>query len=235
MTWQTSEGDRWLSGAEATLVRETLAFMIDQISGNIEFGDEERLWDLEVALFDELTGTQQLVIAKIVAEHLLTKTARTLELTSINEATVYAIFRTLAAQIEEEVDTENDESEIDYWRYYWRRLTLNAFKECFPYDDADGFEDDDPEDPWMNPQSITSRNIPQWDSLTESLADRILWDRDFEMAGSFLDDDPAKAALMKQMMGISADYYSDIAPDLKSDQVQAMLRDVRQLTYHKPR
>jgi hypothetical protein len=235
MTWQTSEGDRWLTGAEATLVRETLALMIDQISDNIEDGDEERLWDFGVELFDELTGTQQLVIAKTVAEHLLVKTTRTLELTSINEATVYAVFRTLTAQIEIEVDTENDKSESDPWRCYWRRLTLNAFKECFPHDEADGFEGDDPEDPWMTPQSEASSNVPQWDSLTESLADRILWDRDFEMAGSFLDDDPAQAAVMKQMMGISADYYSDVAPDLKTDQVQAMLRDVRQLTHRKPR
>lgn len=235
MTWQTSEGDRWLSGAEATLVRETLAFMVDHIGFNIDDGDEERLCYFEVELFDELTATQQLVIAKSVAEHLLTKTTKTLELTSINEAAVYAIFRTLATQIEIEVDTENDKREDDPWRCYWRRLTMNAFNECFPYDADDGYEGDGPDDPLVTPKSITSVNVPQWDSLTESLADRILWDRDFEMAGSFLDDDPAKAALMKQIMGISTDYYSDIAPDLKTDQVQTMLRDVRQLTHRKPR
>ena len=87
----------------------------------------------------------------------------------------------------------------------------------------------------MTPQSEQSSNLSQWQSLTESLADRILWDRDFEMAGSFLDEEPAKAAVLKQMMGIETDYYSSIAPDPNPDEVQLILKSVRQLTHQKPR
>ncbi len=234
MSWQTPDGDRYLTGHEATLVRETLACVVDHISEDIRFGDGDR-WEFGVVLFDELTPSQQVIMVKAIAEHLLTKTNKTLELTATNEAAVYAIFQTLAVQIEVEVDTENDKPMNDSWRCFWRRLTLNAYRESFSEDDADDFVDDDPEDPWMTPQSELSANLPQWQSLTESLADRILWDRDFEMAGRFLDEEPAKAALLKQMMGIETDYYASIAPDPKPGEVQNILKSIRQLTHQKPR
>lgn len=236
MTWQTPDGERWLMDAEAHLVRETLAYMVDQISENIRFGDDECLWDFDVELFAQLTSTQQLVVLKGVAEHLLTETDQTLELTAINEAAVYTIFRTLAIQIEIEVDTERDKEAGDPWRCNWRSMTLDAYRECCADDDEEEmFADDEPERSLTTPQSEQSCNVEQWESLTESLADRILWDRDFEMAGNFLDTEPAKAAVLKQMMGIESDYYSSAAPDLRTEEVQDMLRSVRQLTHKKPR
>ncbi|NND97233.1 MAG: hypothetical protein HKN47_07885 [Pirellulaceae bacterium] len=233
MTWQTSEGDRTLAGNEATVVRETLAYMIDLISDNITHSDEPPLWDFGVALFDEATPTQQLMIAKSVAEHLLTKTDETLELTAVNEAAVYAIFRTLARLIEIEVDIEIDRSDDDAWKCFWRRLALAAHQE-YRSDAAFDHWDGPSENSWT-PQSAESRNLEQWESVTESLADRILWDRDFEMAGSVLDVEPAQAALLKQVMGIETNYYCDVAPDLKDDEIAAVLRSVRQLTHSKPR
>ena len=225
MTWRTSEGERWLFGHEAILVRESLASMVDQISDNIGYGDEEPLWNFEVELFDEVTPTQQLVLATAVAEHLLTATNETLELTAINEATVYVVFRNVAVQIAIEVDVESDREPDDgFWKFFWRRLTLAAYHECF----AD-------EDPWTVPESEQSTNMEEWDSIVESLADQILWDRDFEMAGNFLDTEPAKAVVMKQVMGIEADYYSTVAPDLGPSEVEAMLTRVRKITHQKPR
>lgn len=234
MSWQTPDGDRHLTGHEATLVRQTLACVVDHISEDIRFAEPDR-WEFGVALFDELTPSQQVMLIKDIAEHLLTRTSKTLELTATNEAAVYVIFQTLAVQIEVEVDTEEDKPTDDSWRCYWRRLTLAAYRECFSDNDSDSFAGDDPEDPWMTPQSEQSSNLSQWQSLTESLADRILWDRDFEMAGSFLDEEPAKAAVLKQMMGIETDYYSSIAPDPNPDEVQLILKSVRQLTHQKPR
>jgi hypothetical protein len=234
MSWQTPDGDRYLTGHEATLVRETLACVVDHISEDIRFAEPDR-WEFGVVLFDELTPSQQAMLIKDIAEHLLTRTNKTLELTATNEAAVYAIFQTLAVQIEVEVDTEDDKPANDSWRCFWRRLTLDAYRECFSDAHSDSFDDDDPEDPWMTPQSEQSPNLSQWQSLTECLADRILWDRDFEMAGSFLDEEPAKAAVLKQMMGIETDYYSSIAPDATANKVDDLLREVRQITHQKPR
>lgn len=234
MTWKTPDGNRQLGGAEAAVVRESLAFMVDQIGQSLDWSDDEQIWGTGVGLFDEITRTQQLVVTKSVAEHLLTETSDTLELTAIHEAVVGAIFRNLAVQIEIELDMEPAEKNI-HWKFYWRRLTLAAYHECYSDEEDDRFEDDDPEDPWVTPQSIESRNLPQWESLAESLADRILWDRDFEMAENFLDTDPAKAAVLKQMVGVDTDYYSSVAADPKPHEVEELLRQVRRITHQKPR
>ena len=143
------------------------------------------------------------------------------------------MFRNLAVQIEIEIDTEDDMD--PEWMFYWRRLTLNAFHECFPDDHLDAYEVDDPEDSLITPKSETSQNLPQWESVVESLADRILWDRDFEMAGSFLDTEPAKASVLKEIMGIETDYYSSVAPDGTASKVDELLREVRHITHQKPR
>jgi hypothetical protein len=67
------------------------------------------------------------------------------------------------------------------------------------------------------------------------LADRILWDRDFEMAASFLDAPPEKSAAMKQMLGISTEYFSDVPNDVQPKDVAQMLSEIRKITHQKPR
>ena len=239
MTWQTPDGDRWLMGAEAELFRESLGTAIDWIAESIALDRSDWTWDFKVDLFDALTPTQQLALANRIAVYLLTPTDESLELTAINEAAVYAVFQNVSTQIEIEIDTEDeDEARFDEeFAFYWRQLTLNTFHACFDDDEEDEalFEGEDPEAEWMTPQSKFSRNIEQWRSLVESLADRILWDRDFEMAGSFLDMEPAKATALKEMLGIESDHFSSIAPDLRNDKVDAMLKQVRELTRSKPR
>lgn len=239
MTWRTSEGSRVLLGNEGELVRDVLAIMVDRVSDNVRYDEEETLFEFHVELFDSLTPTEQVAVIHQVARHLLVETPDTLELTSLNESAVYAIFRTLAVEIEIEIDTENEpqlEDEDPDWLIYWRSRTLKAFRECFADElDDEDCASDDPESPWRVPQTAHSRNLEQWDLMTESLADRILWDRDFEMASSFLDAPPEKAALMKQMLGIETEYYSDAARDIRPGSVDRTLNEVRKITHQKPR
>ena len=58
MTWRTPDGERWLTGAEADAVRESLARIVDEIYMEMNWSPEEQLWETGVALFDELTKTQ---------------------------------------------------------------------------------------------------------------------------------------------------------------------------------
>lgn len=232
MTWETSQGDRYLTGCEAIVVRRTLTMMVDRLTTNVSMKKDER-WDFGVQLFDELTTSQQLLVLQLVVKHLLTVTNETLELNAVNEAAVYSIFTTMGDQIDNEVDDERlgfvDEEDM----FYWRSLTLAAFRECFADDEEhEVCDEDDPEAEWMTPISEKSRNIEQWRSLIEDLADQILWDRDFEMAGMFMDSDPAMAAALKQAIGVENDYYSDAAPDLAPSEFQKVLNDVRQLTHY---
>jgi hypothetical protein len=60
-----------------------------------------------------------------------------------------------------------------------------------------------------------SLHIQRWESITESLADQLLWDHDFEMADAILDLDPGKAELLKQMLGMANTYYSSVSADVR--------------------
>ena len=56
----------------------------------------------------------------------------------------------------------------------------------------------------------TSRNKEEWEIILDCLADDLLRDRDFELQ-VHLDADPDKSRGVKEMMGISEDYYATIA------------------------
>ncbi len=123
MTWQTPDGDRVLCGAEGELVRDVLAVTVDQIAENLHH--DQRLFTFGAAAFDAVTSTEQLAVVKDIAEHLLTKTSQSLELTSRNEAAVYAIFRTLLTQIEIEIDVQrtdrfDGDDDVPEWQVYSR-------------------------------------------------------------------------------------------------------------------
>ncbi|WP_164101263.1 hypothetical protein [Candidatus Laterigemmans baculatus] len=240
--WNTPEGDRRLTGAEANLVRLALAIMVDQLSDNLRCGaGEDELWDSGVTMYDELTPNQQLTVIRQVAEHLLHDTPDTLELTAVNEAAAYAIFATVLSQIEIEVDMARDpladaldiKPDLGFgrdWRTYWRRHTLASLRETLASADAD-LDTDDGDSPLVLPEA-ECEDLGVWSEWIERLADRILWDRDFEMSESFLDTDPAKATLMKQVLGIPRDYYTAIAEEPGADETEALLESLRKLTEH---
>jgi hypothetical protein len=241
MTWQTPDGDRVLCGAEGELVREALAVMVDQTADNLQ--SDERLFSFGVAAFDAVTPTEQLAVIKDIAEHLLTETAGPLELTSLNEAGVYAIFRSLLTQIEIEIDVSRMEPLDDddpEWLVYWRSLTLRAYRQCLP----EGLEDEEfneqefeefEEEGDAVPLDEHCEDLQRWESITESLADRLLWDRDFEMADAILDIDPGKAEILKQLLGIEHQYYSSVSADVRPVDVEQSLAAIRRLTHEKPR
>ncbi|GAA5507530.1 hypothetical protein [Novipirellula caenicola] len=140
-----------------------------------------------------------------------------------------------------------------------RLLTLKAYYECFReecfgdeglrpdrlgdevgFDEVDGFGDEDLiDDGWGfdsdDMPAADSEDMTQWCELIESLADQILSDRDFEMADEMLDLDPALANAMKQSLGIRADYYSDVAADVRAEQIEETISAIRKITHSKPR
>lgn len=231
MTWHTPDGTRRLTGTEAELVRESLAVIVDHLSEDLQYAEsDDQLRNYGVALFDELTGMQRLALIWHVATHLLNETSDTLELTAVNEAAAYAIFQNIAAEIQVEIDVANDrhaEDETPGMRTYWRQRVLNAYKESVAneQDDAEEYEAYE----FCLPE-VENEDISEWLELTESLADRILWDRDFEMEERFLDTEPLKAKAVRQLLGINADYYTAVAPDVREEGVKDLLHNVRRIT-----
>ena len=70
--------------------------------------------------------------------------------------------------------------------------------------------------------------MEEWEICVEFLADQILWDRDFEEE-VFLDHSPESSSELKRMSGIAEDYYVEVCPDPRPEEVPSLLAGLREL------
>ncbi len=232
MTWHTPSGDRYLVGEEAELVRDSLATMVQELASCRE--TEEQPWAYGVTLFDELTWQQQLAVLDLLATNLLQETDETLELSGINEAAVAAVYRNIIQQIELEIELHPVSPEE--YRCRWRQAALDAFLENEEDDvllQEERLQEADEES--VFDIEVDSLEVDRWSWLIEMLADRVLWDRDFEMVNVMIDAPPERAAAMRAALGIHSGYYTAIAPDPTDRQVDSLFESLEQLTRAKPR
>ena len=216
--WHTSEGDRTLSGAEAQLVRQLIAHVHAEIKRGIEI---DQSYTSEVYLFDRLQPTQQLALLWEIGSALLEESRPMPALTAVREAAVYALFRSLYSLIEIEIDMGRLAGQSSY---EIRSLAIAAIEYSLPLEELG---------PWRYEGMIPDldcEDMDEWESLIESLADGILWDRDFEMEYLIVDENPAEADLTKEFLGIDADYYADIPPDPTADQLGSIHKQLHRLT-----
>lgn len=232
MTWHTPSGDRHLVGEEAELVRDSIATMVEELASCRETDDEP--WKYGIMLFDELSWQQQLAVLDLLANNLLQETSTTVELVGVIEAAVAAVYQNILQQIELEI--ELDEVSPAEFRFRWRQATLDAYREN---EDFEVVQDemiaqlDDGES--VFDLDVTCTELDEWRWLVECLADRVLWDRDFEMVNEMIDAPPERAAAMRAALGITPGYYTAIAPDPSGDQIDALFQSLQQLTRAKPR
>jgi hypothetical protein len=73
------------------------------------------------------------------------------------------------------------------------------------------------------------KDINRWNSEVEELADRILWDSDYEDGDIFMDHPPEKSKELFDWMEISDDYFTVIADDLTDEQTQATIKELQKL------
>ena len=209
--WHTSEGDRFLEAAEARLFKAGVTGLVERVKEDVRVESG----GYTITLFDELTWSQRLAVLESVATHLLTKTDQMPELTAVNEAAIGTVFDHISFEIDMEIEDTSSGT-------VWRQLVLDACHECLgdelsEHDDSDGDEAAEDEADYL-PESASCERPDLWHHLVQSLADRILWDRDYELMGDFLDEPPEKAAMLRQIMGIGEDYFAAAADDLHSDQ-----------------
>ena len=209
--WHTSEGDRILEAAEAHLFKAAATGLVERVKEDVRIESG----GYTISLFDELTWSQRLAVLESVTTHLLTGTDRMPELTAVNEAAIGTVFDHISCEIDLEIENISLGTQ-------WRQLVLDACHECFgddlrEPDDSDRDDSAEDEADYL-PKSAHCARPDLWHRLVQSLADRILWDRDYELMGDFLDEPPEKAAMLRQIMGIGDDYFAAAADDLHSDQ-----------------
>ena len=246
--WHTSRGDRTLLGAEAELVGHAVDALIDALITYIE-DDSLHAESSSVAsecysgirLFDDLTPSQRVALLHDVTEHLLTPTDAPLSLSAHAEAAVAAIFVEVRDQVAIEIDLFPDGSQSnqsdEVADYTWRQLVLAAHECVFvsPQDveDVDLDVEPFPDDIELPDKDCT--DIQQWEWIIESLTDAILWDRDYEMADSFLDVDPGVSQQRRRLLGIDDNYFTQVAPDPSGTEAIRLAERAQAIVRRKPR
>ncbi len=227
--WHTSRGDRTLQGDEATLVREAIDTMVDVLSLHID--DDSAggvICESGIAVFDQLTPSQRIALLHDAATHLLTDMGDAPRLSAPLEATVAAIFKDVRDHVAIEVGFPQS-TEQARWveRPGWRHLVASAFHSVtISEGDFESLEELPLE---------ASSDLQQWERVIDYLADAVLWDRDFEFSGTFLDMDPEILRERRQILGIDEDYFTQIAPDPRPAEVAELVSATRKIVRQKPR
>ena len=231
--WHTSRGDRTLRGAESALVRRAIENMVDGLMMHADIDLDEFVIGLEtgIAVYDACSLSQRIGLLHEVAKHLLTETDSAIALSAPLEATVAAIFVDVRDQVAIEIEflpqlLESEDIPT------WRRMVLDAYQATLAPEDT--------EHPvWLDIveklPSEDERNIKQWEPLIDALSDAILWDRDFELADQFLDEEPGLSRDRRVLLGISDDYFTGIAPDPRSHELNRIATQTRRIVRRKPR
>jgi hypothetical protein len=84
--WRTPNGDRTLRNAEATLVRASIAHIVDMLTEEADGLADH--WEFGIPVFDGLSWQQQLALLAEVGEGLLREGVCPPELCAMNESAV---------------------------------------------------------------------------------------------------------------------------------------------------
>jgi len=217
MTWNCSHGKRTLAGAEATLIRDALADVVERCRHEVQ-GEADH-WTYGVALFDCLEPGVQLAMLAEVGHALLRETETCPELTAVNEGTIAALYRHIEEALEIEIDMEmleglSDDPGASDIAFFWRSRVRAVFQETGEIDEL---------------PDVDSTDMDNWSLLVELLHDRVLWDTDYEMGGLFLDTPPESATALRELMNVPDDYFRAIPPDPNDEELKKILTILNEL------
>jgi hypothetical protein len=208
--WRTQEGNRILEGAEWRVFREAMSTLWEEVEEVIDL-DEPALIATGVKEFATLGPGQQLALLASVGTALSDRATKAPKLTWLNEATAAAVFDSMIRWVRLEIDLEDLGT-------HFRSLIVEVCHElAAEHNAAYGVPDPDPEAEegtvWHYPPEAESKDDEAWESIVESLAERVLWDGDYAMSAEFIDLPPEAARAKARMLRIDPGYFRDIPPD----------------------
>ncbi len=201
--WRTECGDRILEGAEAILFAKALSSLLDEaIMGTL---DDYKFY---IESFDNLTFGQRISVLAIIGNGLLREDVPLVRLTAILDGAIAAVFKHIENEISYDIDTPESLSN-------WRELVVAARKQI------GGEIEEIPE--------TTCTDMDKWKLEVEVLSDAILFDTDYEDSKLYIDFPPEKSKDLREQMDIPDDYFMAIADDLKDEEAQAKIKELRKL------
>jgi len=245
--WPTSTGSRTLHDAESALVAAAIVVMLNSLDESFcddadEVFQPQADMQFGIPIFDSLTFPQRIATLHYVAMHLLTEAVPETEDTSaVEDATIAAIFSEIQDQVSIEVGFDcagifedaidsNKASEFELKSTHWRSLVLAACRQALPDE-----RDLDEEESNGLPLDAYDSHIDAWENAIDLLVSNILWDRDFELADGFMDQDPASARNRRRLLGIPDNYFVQPPLDPTVSQTRLLLAQVKSLVLRRPR
>jgi hypothetical protein len=217
LTYETALGDRTLRGAEAELIGSGTWQLVDDI---LTMNSTEDGVQLGIVLFDQMTWQQQIVLLDRVLTCLLDPSVPSPPRTALLDATIAAIYQQLRARVEGEIYTERTSPEAEDGDTLQRQDVLWALLEH------------DPDRNWPDAECGV---METWELALESLQDRVLADQDWAMDDLTMDLPPDEGRALKEVMGISGDYFIDVPPEAIDQQArQSWANIIERLTGDRP-
>jgi hypothetical protein len=200
--WNTPAGERVLAGRERSLFIQAAASLAEHILAD---QDEDPVASViaqtDVGPFHRLEPAVRVVLLAEVVRALVDPAVAAPDLTAVNEAAVYAVFRSVSICIDLQIDGIPLSTGPEADPLYWRRLVLAALLEaterevasleCSAQEQASVAGPKDEE----RTLALDSTDPEDWHSALEILADSILWDRDFLIDASAAALEQARAYL----------------------------------------
>lgn len=220
MTWNTNFGKRVLEGAEAKFYLHILQSAVEFSQEAVEFDNVEVITGDRI--FDSASFEQRVVLWHRCLEALLKPEVPVPPLTNVLEAAAYFPFAWLTQRVEDEIAFANCVEE-DGDPFYWRRLiweTLNALG-MLKVLEAEFEEEED-----ILPIKVKCEDSLEWDNCIDELADRIFWDRDWQVTYNhpqLLDGIEKEFA---NQTGISEDYVQNRLPKVTQAEADAALQKI---------
>jgi len=217
MTWNTNFGKRVLKGAEAKFYLHILQAAVEFSQEAVEFDEVEVITGDRI--FDSASFEQRVVLWHRCLEALLKPEVPVPALTNVLEAAAYFPFAWLTQRVEDEIAFADCIKQDDD-PFYWRRLiweTLNALGMLKVLEaECEGEEG-------ILPIEVECEDSLEWENCIDELADRIFWDRDWQVTYNhpqLLDGIEEEFA---NQTGISKDYVQNRLPKVTQAEADAAL------------
>lgn len=221
MSWRTNLGERVLQGVEAEVYLTAVQHSIEYLQDSRDFDEIEiKTGD---RIFDTASINQKIVLLHICLTALLNPDIEAPPLTNVTEAAAYYPFAFLKLRVGDEIMMSQEEwsgDENEEIKYFYRRLIWKAFEQYLLPGWQAGIEEFGANEELDNLHD-RSDNLDLWHTVIDELADRIFWDRDWQIKVR----DFESPTDLDESLGLE-EYFTNYIPLVSSKQVTAVVAEI---------
>ncbi|MEP0915394.1 hypothetical protein NC981_01065 [Leptolyngbya sp. DQ-M1] len=222
MVWRTSLGERVLQSIEAEVYLTAVQHSVEYLQDSLDFDEVEiKTGD---RIFDSASINQKTVLLHTCLSALLRSAIEAPPLTNVTEAAAYYPFAFLKLRVGDEIMMSQEEwsdEEDEAIKYFYRRLIWKAFEQYLLPAWQAGIEEFGPNEELDNFHDC-SDDLDLWRTVIDELADRIFWDRDWQIKVR----DFESPTDLDESLGLE-EYFTDHIPLVSKKQVADAVAEIK--------